>query len=235
MESETITLENDVPRETVDLMKATQDRFNNNEDPGLFDIKSSQDYQYAVDTLKDLKGSMKAVAEVRKNLTTPFETAKKALIARFKPFEQWGADTEVRIKSAMGRYDDEQERKRQLAQAEADAKAQREADRLRARADKAAEKGNLGKAEALDTMANATIAEQVTGQEKTAGVSNMGVVECEINDLDAFLQAAAANPFLKSCIEVDTKKLAKLAQQLGDDFEVPGVLINKRRSYRVRA
>jgi hypothetical protein len=197
-------------------------------------IKSQADYDFVVDLLKKLKGAAKEVEQARKDMVSPLNERVKAINTEHNDFRDFVKNIESRGKKLMGDWDEAKERKLREEQAEADRKARKEAEKLEERAEKEAEKGNLEKADALQQNAEAVTQTTVATPEKTEGVGSGVSFVPVITNPKEFIKAAASNPFLFPCLEINESALKTMVKQMGEDFEAPGVRVEKKRNYSVR-
>lgn len=218
------------PELLLKTCKDTKDRYGNGDSTK---IKTDADLEYAQAMLVDIKRVAKDADDQRKELTLPFRDGASEINALFKPFSDWAAKFERATKNEMGRYQTEQLRKAAAKQAEADAKARRERERLEARAEKAAEKGNMEKAEVLSEQADELVADEVK-VEKVAG--QRYIWQVEVTDPKALIaHALNVNPMLLSAIKVDETQLKKFAQTVGDpNIEIPGVNVTRKLDFSIR-
>lgn len=89
-------------------------------------------YTDAGEQLKQIKAAMKRLDDLRKGMTRPLDTAKKAIMDFFRAPEEKLARAESGIKRAMISYSDEQERIRREEQRKAEEAARKERERLEA-------------------------------------------------------------------------------------------------------
>ncbi len=228
---ETVTLARSLSPCTIEKIKTVRDIIGN--DPNAFHIKSQADYDYVVALVKRIKSQGKLIEEARVVLVTPYLDEKKAIDAEFKVHSIWQSAQEGLAKNAMRVWDTEVQRRADVEQAKADHKARIKEQKLRDRADIAADKGDIEKAQVLDEQANATTAVQAQGVTKTEGVAKKWRIEIEITDRKAFIAAAATNPVLAACLEINETAVKKLAKMLDDEFDFPGVTSKKSRDYSI--
>lgn len=116
-------------------------------------IKTNEHYVKAGEVLKDIKAKINDLNTERKTVTKPMDEAKNKIMDWFKRPIGWLQDAEGAIKKAMLSFQKEQKRireeqERKLA-TEAKEREAREKATLEKRAQKAEEKGNTVKADAL--------------------------------------------------------------------------------------
>lgn len=222
----------EIQPETREKMAAIEALFSNEDS---FVVRNQTELDYVSDLVKRLKAAVKEVEKDRSDLTSPLESAKKAIIAEFKPLQDRCAEIEKKCKAAMNAYLDEQDRLRRVEQAKADEKARRERERLESRALAAAEKGQAEKAEELAAQALSKQAPVVAETQKPQGVTGRVLWSAECVNKDELIIAAAANPFLRSLLVVDQKRLDDMAKAMNTEFSVPGCVASARRSLAIRA
>lgn len=216
-------------------MATIRQLFDNEAQASPFEINSQSDFDYVADLLKKLKAGMKDIESDRSSLTAPLEAAKKAIIAEFKPFQDWAGGIEAMAKKAMNAWLDRQERLRRQAQAEADERARKERERLARKAQTAAKNGKDERAEELEMQAGAVQAPVIPETRKPEGVAGRVIWSAHITDKEAFVRAALDNPVYMAMIEIDEKKLNQMARMLGEAFSVPGATASTSRSLAIRA
>jgi len=228
---ETITLPRSLSKNTTEIMASVRMLFSNETD--IFTIKAQADYEYLVGVIQKIKDHGKTIETARTVLVKPFLDTKKGIDAEFKVHSDWATEQERRAKTAMRQWDNKVAAKAAAEQAKKDAAARRKEDKLREQAEAAAEKGDIEKAQHLDEKANATTAVQVESVVKTEGVAKRWKFEVTITDRKEFIKAAASNPALASCLDINETALKKLAKMLDDEFDFPGVTSDKVRDYSI--
>lgn len=116
-------------------------------------VKNNETFLSAGNELKTIKGKLNDLDTLRKSMTRPLDTAKKAIMEFFRVPQERLEKAEGTIKRAMLQFQQEQEAIRRKEEARLREQARKEEERkkaaLDARADKAAAKGDLQKAEEL--------------------------------------------------------------------------------------
>jgi len=232
-----------VPESVEMTMNQIRSLFSNEEGGSFGKIKKQSEYDYMLDMLKDMKGKLKTIVAARQELTKPLNDAKQDIIDCFKPLQDECAQFEQSTKALMEAWDDEQERKRRIAQAEAEEKARKEQEALERRAEKAQEKGHHEKAdelmEASEKVHAAPVAPAPAAKGRIAGRRH----EVTVNNKVAFLCAALGvkvedthpNPQYLASVNIDDKKLSKLAAMMDGDWEVPGTSYRGGTKIGIRA
>jgi hypothetical protein len=140
-------------------------------------IKTQDQYENAALTLKDIKAKAARLEEERKKITTPLDTAKKAVMDLFRKPTDFLAEAERIIKGSMITYSNEQERLRLEAERKAQEAAKKEEER----------KGNTEKAEDLRQQAQETFVPAPAVQssfQKAAGTQERIVWKYKITDVN---------------------------------------------------
>ena len=224
--------QNEISKVVTDLMAAVRERFSNE---GVFAIKTQQDYDYATTSLQLMKADVKVVVAERDSLTRPLNDEKGRIIAEFKPFQEECADIESRFKRGMNAYLDERERIRREKQAKEEETARKAQARLLKRSDQAADKGHDEKSQELQAQAFATAPKHVEEVSKGNGVSRRTVWKTTAIDMKLAKQTLANNPAWLAYLNIDFGKLDKLAQSLGEEFDIPGIKATPTQSMAVRS
>jgi hypothetical protein len=184
-------------------------------------IKSPEGYERAAKQLIDLKDEIARIEKEKDSVFKPINAglrAFSALVARaLDPMKQW----EISIKRAMIKYSDEQDRLRQEQQRLANERAQAEQRRLQEIADRAAAKGQDGKAEVFTERAASVVAPIVqTAAPKVAGISIPKVWRFEITDEDLIP---------REYLVVDEVRIRKVVNALKADTNIPGVRVFEQK------
>lgn len=174
-------------------------------------IKNNDEYETAGETLKQVRGAIKKLENMRLEKTRPLDALKKSWKEFFdKPINKLEIADEA-ISKARRVFFTEMEAQRRAEQAKVDELARKEAERLAKRADKAEEKGQDDKAEILRAQAQQVeaiapvIASKVVA---TAGISNRTNWKYEIVD-----ESKLPRKFLIA----DTKKIGEQVRALKND------------------
>jgi len=180
-------------------------------------ITTADAYQAAGEDLRRVKGAQKRIEEVRQSFTRPLDEAKRAIMDFFRGPADRLADVERRIKGAMVRFSDEQERLRRAEQARLEEQARKDREKLEAQAAKAAAAGKTERAEEIETRAAQVVAPVVQREvPKVAGVAMREVWKFEVTD-------AAAVP--RAYLVVDEKKIGGVVRAMKGDTTIPGVRV----------
>jgi len=150
-------------------------------------VQNQHDYDEVNIVLKNIKVKFKALEEERKKATIPLDDAKKVIMDWFrKPLERLQL-AEKTIKDAILVFYRKEEEKRQAEEKRIRELQEKETERLRRRAEKAEEKGQVEKAEELKEQA--IVKEGITPIvertfEKAKGVSTKTVWHYRIIDIN---------------------------------------------------
>jgi len=179
----------------------------------------------AGEDLKQVKALAREIEEKRTAITSPINRALKEINALFKPAQEWLAEAERLLKSALLGFQAEQDRIAQEAQAKADEEARKERERLEHQAAKAEAKGKIEKAEGFREQAQAQTAPIISSAApKLSGIATRETWKAEIIDKMAFVRhVVTARPDLIALILIDQTGLNAQARSLKDALDLPGV------------
>jgi len=180
-------------------------------------IKTDAEYQDACAHLVALKKALKKLEEERKSITRPIDESKKRVMTFFKGFTDRIQAAERDLKQVIGRYVDEQERKRREEALKAKKKAEAERRKLLEQAAKAREKEREQRAATLEERAQMVAPPPPPPPPpKPKGVSKRVVWRFDITD-------PAKVPDMYRMI--DEKKIASVVKALKDQTDIPGVRV----------
>lgn len=189
-------------------------------------ISTTEQYELAGEHLKSIKAQMKRVKEIKTRIKAPIIEAGKQVDALFDAPLKNLERSERALKVAMIGYQDELERRRREQEAKLQEQQRRERDRLARRAEQAAAKGNVDKAEELRQQADMTtapvIANPVPG---IKGISRSTTWKAEVTDLMALARAVVAGEVPANVIMADMRVLGQQARALGEAMRYPGVRV----------
>ena len=195
-------------------------------------IKSQADYDTAVEFLKQVKGKSKELEIKRKGITTPIDTAKKAVMDLFRPTQDALTDIERSVKKEMIRYTNEQDRIRREKEEKLREQARREEERkrkqLEARAQKAEEKGKDEKAEELREQAEqvSIVAPILPSQPKTEGIKYVEKWRAEIVNI---------KEIPREYLIPDMQALNKIAAATKGKLQIPGIIFKSEKMVSSRS
>jgi hypothetical protein len=199
-------------------------------------ITNGTEYETAAIEMQKIKGLAKNLEAARKELTKPIDSAKKDIMDHFRNPADLLAKVEKMIKNKMIDYDNEQEKLRLKLEAEEAEKARKQREKLEAQAEKAREKGQEEKAEALEeTAAMATGAVEVVEDRKVAGISYKTTYTAEVKDLMALVKGVAEGRIPLAAIQADQKFLNTQAKALKENFDMMFVGCKVKREKTVAA
>jgi len=200
-----------------------------------FSVDSQVDFDYAGEQLVSLKGQVKLVTAAKEEITKPLNAEKTRVIAEYKPFLEECTKIESQLKNLMGIYQQEQHRIIREKEAIEAEKARKKQAKLMERAQKAADKGHDEKAEELESQALSTQAAHIPDAPKTEGVSGREVWTAEVTNKKDFVIAAATNPALLQCLDINQSNLNRLAVMMKEEFDFPGAKAESKTSFSVRS
>jgi colicin import membrane protein len=179
----------------------------------------------AGEDLKLVKALARQLEEKRTAITGPINKALKEVNALFKPAQEWLAEAERLLKSALLGFQADQNRIAREAQAKADQEARKEREKLEQQAARAEIKGKIEKAEELRDQAQAQVAPIVSSAEpKLSGIVTRETWKAEVTDKLAFVKhVVEARPDLIALILIDQASLNAQARSLKDALDLPGV------------
>jgi colicin import membrane protein len=191
-----------------------------------FRVTSEQHYIESADRLKAIKALAKKLDETfDPHIKRAFD-AHRALVAEKKGHQQPLIDAEGYVKRAVLGYQQEQERIRRAAEAKAQEEARKERERLEAQAAKAAEKGKVEKAAALQTAAAAVVAPIIAPTTpKIAGLSTRTTYRADVTSKLELVKAVAAGSVPLNALEPNMTFLNNQARVLKEDLIYPGVRV----------
>lgn len=196
-----------------------------------FNVVTAADYEDAAVTLKAVKCRQKELKALRESITKPMLAALDAARSLFRRPEATLEAAEQRIKRSMSDYDDEQERQRREIQRKLDDTADKERRRLEQQAERAAAKGNHGKAVELQERAAMTVA-PIAQQDRplVAGISRRETWHAEVIDLRALVRGVADGHVPLAAVEANQTFLNGQARALRSELRYPGVRAVPERS-----
>jgi len=193
-----------------------------------FKIVTAEGYGGAADQLKAIKSKTKELDELRKSLTKPLDESKKRIMEFFKKPLAFLAMAEASIKSAILKWQEEQESIRRAEEDKIRKAQQKEAEELQRRAREEEEKANRFKTEKAKEAAQAR-AEELKAKaaqtaavvpvvqskvEKVAGIATKTIWKFRITDL---------SQLPKEYMLPNEKLLGEVARSTKGSLEVPGI------------
>ena len=198
---------------TVEVQELTQKTDQLLEKYSDFEVVDESDYCHGAIDLKAIKGMQQKIEEERFKITRPMDTAKKAVLNFFRPFELRLDSMEKNIKSKLLGWKDKEDARSAEEQRKENERAEREANRLREEARKAdelaAEKERKRLAEEQRKADERAEAEQ---RERTARAENL-------EERAETKQAAPLAPAAPKVTGISTSK--KWLFQITDPSKVP--------------
>jgi hypothetical protein len=191
-----------------------------------FKITAPGQYEEAGTKLQAIKALSKKIDDTfDKHIANAFK-AHKDLVAEKKTHQSPLQTAEALIKRAMLGYQFAEEHKRREAEARAQEVARKERERLEAQAAKAAEKGKVEKAEALQAAAASVIAPTIAPTvQKIAGISTRTTYRAEVVDKMELVKAVAAGTVPLNALDANMTFLNNQARAMKDTLAYPGVKV----------
>lgn len=188
-------------------------------------IKTGDEYEAAGFDLQAIKTAQKTLEAERKKITVPLNQVVDAVNALFKKPAAALNEAEEVIKTAMIGYNNEQERIRREAEAKAAEQLRKDREKLAAQAAKAAEKGQVEKAAALEAQAATlpTTVEIAPTAPKVSGISGRSTWQAAVKDKGAFLKYVAEHPEWLNLVDVNMVALNGLARSQKSALALPGI------------
>lgn len=196
--------------------------------PEAAEIKDEDQYLQVTEILKSNKDAQKKIDEKRVEIKEPYLAGGRAVDKHFKAMLDPLKAAEAKLKKVIGAWMDKQEAIRRQEEAEAEERARKERQKLEERAAKAADKGQMEKAEALSQQSDSVVASVPAAPPKAAGLSSAFIYEYEIVD---------ASKINAKFMIPDDKKISALVKSMKEDAAdiVGGIKVTKRRSVRAAA
>jgi hypothetical protein len=178
-------------------------------------IQNQGTYEQAGFFLKTVKEKYKQLDTKRKNITTPLDTAKKAVMDLFRRPLECLEQAEQLIKRSMIKYEDDQERIRQDQERRLQAEAEKKRLDALKKADEARANGNDLKADKYESKAAAVVAPVLAARVNgVQGIARKKVWKFKVVD-----EKLIPREFL--C--VDETKLGNFARSMKGTMPVAGV------------
>jgi hypothetical protein len=122
----------------------------------IYPIENNDNYIKASEIVKQIKDRYNSLETLRLSMTRPLDESKKRIMDLFKPPLELLANTEKRLKTAMGNFQTLQEHIRAEAERKLRERQEQEEAKLKAKIEEAKAKGNEAKVEKLETKLEAT-------------------------------------------------------------------------------
>lgn len=189
-----------------------------------FRIAEHKQYEEAGGMLRGIMALKKKVAETFDPHIKRAYDAHRSLVAEKKSHESPLEQAEQALKRSMLSYQLVEEQKRREDEALAQEEARKQRERLEAQAAKAAAKGRIEKAEALQATAAAVVAPIIpTSTPKLAGVSVRVTWRATVTNLMELVKAVAAGVVPLNALQADTTFLNNQARAMKETLAYPGV------------
>jgi hypothetical protein len=184
-------------------------------------IRTTEGYEQAAALLKNIKGSLATIEDARTRITKPLNDALRETNAQAKLAAAPFLADELVIKRAMIAYSDAQDRLREEQQRRDNEAAAKEQRRLQEIADRAAAKGQEGKAEIFQERAQSVVAPVAQqAAPKVGGISIPKVWVFEITDEDLIP---------REYMVVDETRIRRVVTALKGDTKIPGVRVFEQK------
>lgn len=201
-------------------------------DAQQFKVTSDAEYEIAGLDLKRIKDKMRALDDMRKNITRPIDAAKKAVMDFFRGPEDFLKNAESAYKRSMLNYQQEQERIRKAEEVRIRELQRQEQERLAREAEEAEKAGDNETAEAIIQQAAEMPAAIVPRRDppKVAGVKTQVRWSATVKDKMALIRAVAEGKVPDIALEVNTKFLNQQAVSLKSALNIPGVVAESKET-----
>lgn len=205
-----------IAAETTEILTAAQ----------TFKIATTAQYEEAGDRLKGVKALMQKIdATFDPHIKRAFDNH-RALVAEKKTHQGPLQAAEALLKRAVLSYQQAEEQKRREAEARAQEQARKEREKLEAQAARAAERGKVEKAEALQVAAASVIAPTIANTTpKIAGISTRTSYRAEVVDKMELVKAVAAGTVPLNALDANMPFLNNQARAMKDTLAYPGVKV----------
>ncbi len=188
------------------------------------EIMTPTEYEIAATDLQTIKQRAKEMDALRRSLTRPLDEAKRGIMALFKPVEVELGQAERLYKGALLDYQTEQERIRAAEEARLRAEARKKEERLQARAEAAAAKGQVEKAAMLEEQAESVPVPIVAAPTPAvSGISTRQTWHAEVMDKVLLIEAVAQGLVPDVVLEPVMSVLNAQARALKGALNYPGV------------
>ncbi len=201
-----------------------------------FKIADKATYELAAEHLQTIKGLQAEADKTFDPIIRKAHEAHKEALAQKKRINDPLLQAESLLKSTMGAYVREQERKRQ----EEERRLREQQERLAAEQREA----EIEEAEAAGASVEevAAIAEAplryapviVTQPPRTAGISSREIWKAEITSMQALVKFVAANPQYLNLLQANTAAIGGLARSLKSTMHIPGIRVYSEANIAAR-
>jgi hypothetical protein len=184
-------------------------------------IKTQDDYVFAGEMRKRIKGKIKDLDDKRKSITAPLDLAKKNVMALFTPIIDMLTKGVENLDAGTIAYDDEQQRKAREAQAKADEEARLTKEKAEAKAKDLEAQGKPERAAAYQEKADAVVAPVIVAS--TPRVSGQAIKEIWYAEVVDF-KALSDDYKLANLTALD-----KVAQATKGKISIAGVVFKSKK------
>jgi len=201
----------------------------------IYVIDSQDSLVSAADELNAIQMIKRRLERRQAEITKPINDALTSIRALFKPSITRCDDAKDLLTERIVAYRAQVERARQEAERKARAEWTRQQAEMRAEAAKAAEAGEILRADELvETAAVMPVPAIDIPEAKAAGVSVRETWSAEVTDRDALLRAVLAGTVPGDVIQVNQPMLNRSAAAMKAEMNWPGVRVVRTESVRPR-
>lgn len=219
--------------ETADIRQASSTTLT---EAKAFKIATAQQFTDAGEKLKGIMALKKRISDVFDPHIKRAHDAHKSLVAEKKEHETQLIEAEGHIKRAMIGFQQEQERIRLEAEARAQEAARKEREKMEAQAAKAAEKGKVERAEALQQQAAAIVTPILAPTTpKVSGISTRTTYKATVVDKLALIVAVAEGKVPLNALDVNMPFLNNQARAMKETLAYPGVKVEQETGIASRS
>lgn len=200
-----------------------------------FVVDSNESFDAAAAELKIIKTKTKDLDSTRKGITKPMDESKSRIMDLFRTPIEYLEKAEAALKLTMTTYQEKQEKERKAEEARLQEIARKKEDKLRDRAQIAADSGKEEKAQMLEEQADSVPVPVVHYTSPTAkGISSRKTYYAEVTDSDALLKAVMDGTVPRTALTINMKFLNGQAKALKKELNYPGVKVKFTTSMAVR-
>lgn len=212
-------------------------------------IRNDEEYENAGQLTSTIKGYFNGLENDRKSLVKPFNDEVSSVNKEYKKVTTLLKNGEDKIKNAMGKYFQEQERikaeKQRKLEAEAEAKRQAAEAQAAKEAAKVEQYRNEGRNDMADKAearmecqiekAATTVADEADGPKKVEGVSYRTDYEVSIEDKEKALQYILQNVMFIDLANIDLAEAKRLVKSSKGKIRIPGLRYVEKRTPVIRS
>lgn len=194
-------------------------------------ITNQDELEKAAKFLTENKSEQDRLDKDRRELVDPLNAVVKNINGKYKPISDALTLAESIVKKKVSAYITEQERLQRVEQARLNELAEKQRERLEVRADKAEEKGDDSKAQALRDTASTVVAVAAAPQvHAVAGLGTKKVWKATVTDAQKVCKLIAEGIIPVTMIEFKLVELNRFASQWQNTRTFEGITITKENS-----